>query len=94
MRKITAQITEAFLNFKTVTIGNSSTGNGTLLLHGNLIAEIKNSFLYITNAGWFTNTTKERLNALPGVSIYQKKGQWFLNGELWNGSWIKIKELN
>ena len=46
--------------------------------------------IHIQNCGWFTNTTKERLNALPNVSIQQKKGVWYLNGEKWNG---QIKEI-
>lgn len=46
--------------------------------------------LVITNAGWKSNTTKERLNGLPNVSIQQKKGEWFLNGTAWNGEWIKV----
>ena len=41
--------------------------------------------LWITSAGWPTNTTKERLNAFNGVNIYQKDFQWYLNGEAWNG---------
>ena len=41
--------------------------------------------LWITAAGWRTNTTKERLNAFNGVNIYQKDFQWYLNGEAWNG---------
>lgn len=67
--------------------------NWTVLeLFGNEIAAIdsKDNSLYITNAGWKSNTTKERLNALPGVSISQKKGEWYLNGEKWGGEWTKI----
>ena len=40
----------------------------------------------ITNCGWPTNTTKDRLNALPNVRINQLKGVWYLNGEKWDGS--------
>ncbi len=76
-------------------------GNGidlmssSLLLHSNLIAlAIRNGDsieeMYITNAGWFSNTTKERLNALPGVKIHQKDWQWYLNGEKWDGQLTKI----
>jgi hypothetical protein len=44
----------------------------------------------ITNAGWRSNTTKERLNGLPNVSIQQKKGDWYLNGEVWNGQSTEV----
>jgi hypothetical protein len=61
-----------------------------LFLHGNKIAEKRSDGLYVSNAGWQSNTTKERLNALPNVSIQQKKGIWHLNGEMWAGNWIKV----
>ena len=60
-------------------------------LHGNIIA-VYNSLhgLFITNAGWQTNTTKELLNAINGVSIHQKKGLWYLNGKEWDGKPVKV----
>ena len=63
-------------------------GVSKMYLFGNLIATLERNFggvMKITNAGWRSNTTKERLNGLPNVSIQQKKGDWYLNGELWNG---------
>lgn len=64
-----------------------------LELFGNEIAaaDSGDGSLYITNAGWKTATTKERLNGLPNVSISQIKGKWFLNGDEWNGEWILVK---
>ena len=41
--------------------------------------------LWITAAGWRSNTTKERLNGLNGVNIVQRDWQWYLNGEAWDG---------
>lgn len=61
-----------------------------LLLHGNTIAKKQGGIMQITSAGWRTITTKERLNALPNVSIRHVKGEWFLNGALWDGSWITV----
>jgi len=46
--------------------------------------------LFISDGGWQTVTTKERLNGFPNVHIYQKNFQWFLNGEEWDGSRIKV----
>lgn len=62
-------------------------------LFGNRIAYRYNDperTLSITNAGWFSNTTKERLNGIPGVSINQKKGEWYLNGNQWDGKLIDV----
>ena len=63
-----------------------------LSLHGNLIARksLITGKLEITNAGWQTNVTKERLNALPNTDIRQVKGVWYLNGQAWNGEWIAV----
>jgi hypothetical protein len=61
-----------------------------LYLHGHLIAKADHNGLQITNAGYFTNTTKERLNGLPHVHIQQKNFDWYLNGELWDGGWINV----
>lgn len=96
MRKITKQAAAAFIkneNFKKSNTEVQAYGAITrLFLHGNLIAEKNNKtgVTEITNAGWATNTTKERLNALPGVSIHQKNWLWYLNGRKWNGRWTKI----
>lgn len=96
MRKITQEATNAFLNGQTFNKQNMSVSVDsnitTLRLHGNMIARIQNNKLYISNAGWSSNTTKERLNALPNVRINQKNFDWFLNGREWNGNWTNPEE--
>ncbi len=85
MRKVTQEIIKAFRNKEKRSIGNSSTYNGELFLHGNLIAKwLPDGNLGISHCGWHSNTTKERLNGLPNVSIYQKNYQWFLNWQKWS----------
>lgn len=65
-----------------------------MYLHDNLIAKRYEKggekVLMVSNAGWFSNTTKERLNGIPGVSVVQRKGVWYLNGKEWNGEWTQI----
>jgi hypothetical protein len=97
-RKITTKAIEAFLNNKSFSSGNTRViidGDWTkLILYSTTIAQKRIDTpdrLILATGGWNTPTTKERLNALPGVSIYQKNHDWFLNGELWNGSSIMIK---
>ena len=98
-RKITEQAIEAFYNnetFKgantTVELKEYSDAKVTILkLFGNEIAYLHHNMVHITNAGWKTNTTKERLNGLKGVSISQIKGKWYLNGNEWDGNLIQIK---
>ena len=54
------------------------------------LAKKENGKVYITNAGWFSDTTKERLNGIQGVSIHQKDYVWYLNGKEWNGKLTEI----
>lgn len=66
-----------------------------LLLHGNPIARYRLGdtslrSLRVCDGGWQTRTTAERLNGLPGVRVNQKAGQWYLNGEKWDGSWSTV----
>lgn len=89
-RKVTDKIVSAFLAGQTAKQANTSTDGNSLFLHGNEIAKMKNGQLWVTNAGWFSNTTKERLNGLPGVSVYQKAGKWYLNDVEWDGNWISV----
>jgi hypothetical protein len=58
-----------------------------LKLHGNKIAALEaDGKMWVSSAGWRSNTTKERLNGLPGVRVNQKNYQWYLNGQPWDGS--------
>jgi hypothetical protein len=95
MRKITADAIRALRNRQTFKRGNTQVkvfdNSVALYLHGNMIAEYAaDGALYINDGGWQSNTTKERLNGLPNVSIHQKNYQWYLNGEAWSGEWTLI----
>lgn len=90
MRKITEDAVNAFMSGNKFSRSNTKVIHFTLYLHGNLIAKKDGVGLKITNAGWFTATTKERLNGLPNVNIVQRKGVWYLNGKEWDGSWIYV----
>ncbi len=94
MRQITNNARNAFENNQVFGSGNTTVtvvdGTTSLILLGNTIAIKDKDGLRITNCGWQTNVTKERLNALRGVSIHQKDYSWYLNGILWNGDWVTI----
>jgi len=95
MRAVTFNAVQSFRDNETKKFGNTRVivkdGITKLLLYDNLIAKKENGVLRVSNAGWQSNTTKERLNALHGVSINQSKGVWYLNGIEWDGDWIEIK---
>jgi hypothetical protein len=97
MKQITIKSINAFLNGERFNESNTKVEvlpNVTILkLFGNAIAyryNDPNNTLSITNCGWQTNTTKERLNGLPNVRIQQKRGEWYLNGQQWNGNLIDV----
>lgn len=93
-------IINKFLNKKSGKLKNDSTDGISLFFHGNKIAwwdvqQIKYGnppieVLYISTCGWNTRSTKDRLNELPGVSVYQKKGILFLNTKPWDGKPIIV----
>ena len=96
MRQITKESIKAFNNSFTFSKSNMLVRIFSdvvkLQYHGNTIA-IKNRItnkISITNCGWFSNTTKERLNALEGVNIQQKNFVWYLNGNEWDGELTEI----
>jgi hypothetical protein len=90
MRQVTMTIAIAFRNRRTAKIGSTRTDGDAIYLWDNKIAERRDDGLWITNAGWFSPTTKERLNGLTNVSIVQKKGVWYLNGHEWGGEWVHV----
>jgi hypothetical protein len=98
MRKITQLAVNAFnYNDKfsldnTQVIIDNDRNETSLYLHGNLIVRKNMGGLFVSTAGWSTPTTKERLNALNGVSVNTKKGQLYLNGKVWDGSFTNVYE--
>lgn len=97
MRKITQLAVASFMNAQKFKLSNTEVQvleNVTILLYqNNPIAYRYNNperTISIQNCGWFSTTTKERLNGLPNVKISQKNFVWFLNGKEWNGKLIDI----
>ena len=95
MRKITKDAVNKFLSREPFRKSNMSVeesyGLYKLKLHGNTIATIDElGVLSVSNAGWASNTTKERLNGLPNVRINQKNWTWYLNGNEWSGEWTRV----
>ena len=105
MRKITRQAVDAFGNEYRFNQGNTAVASCDvdkihtwfLTLHNNVIAkkEVKTNTLTISDCGWQTVTTKDRLNGVLerltfGWGLIQKKGVWYLtDGDetvQWTGS--------
>ena len=107
MRKITEAAIQAFLSGDEFSRDNTrvevrpfkgATENSVVLvLYGNPIAcyleSAGVSSLQVCDGNHQTNTTKERLNGLPGVRVHQKAGQWYLNGVAWDGCWTHVGDV-
>ena len=89
-RKITQEAVQSFYNREKFNKSNMSveieTSQVVMKLHGNTIAGTDYKGTWITDAGWPTRTTFERLNGLDDVRVNTKKGQTYLNGQEWDGS--------
>ena len=56
-----------------------------MYLHGNRIASFTKNHITLSHAGWYTRTTKDRLNLALELAnmlnvIYQHKWQWYISG--------------
>ena len=92
MRQITAKIVLAFERRQSLKIDNSRTDGTSLWLFGNKIAEWRRDGLWITNAGWDSRTTYERLNGLTGVRVRKQRGTLLLNDRVWDGRWVHVDD--
>ena len=91
MRKITELSVDALKEQRNFKLRNTEVRNNSMYLHGHKIAWIDaNDYLWITNCGYDTNTTNERLRGLPGVYIYHRNGILHLNHKPWTGSQTRI----
>ena len=95
MRKIEQQMIDAINNNQDWQSANTSvhyneeSGVSIVRLHGSKIAEVGDDYLTLFDAGYQTNTTKSRLNAILGEFgytcgtkreyIFQKQYEWFIN---------------
>ena len=92
MRQIEKQMNFAlthkgnFSSSNTCVTYHSSENLSEVRLHGNLIAWLDHTTqtLALSSAGWHTNTTKSRLNALlyefnTGITVFQKNWDWFVS---------------
>lgn len=99
MRKINKLTYDAFYNGVNFSLSNTivqTVGSLTkIFLHGHCITKFdrEKRMLYISNCGYMTKVTKDRLNILEGVSINQRKGVWYLNSKEWDGKEILVENI-
>lgn len=82
MRKVTERIKQAFEQGVSLKVGNTKTDGTSVFLHGNeIIKRDPSGLVMATLAGWNTPTTRERINGITGLGIYQKNFAPMLNGQ-------------
>ena len=97
MRGVTQKVTAAWQQGKRKTVGNTSTDGRSIYLHGNCIARQEDDGrIYITDAGWQTLTTRERLNGILRAlniraAVYQKNHALYFGETEWDGSWMMVR---
>ena len=84
MRKITLEATKSFVNWENYSSWNTKVKYidwiSYMYLHWNLIATKNQNNIWISSAGWETNTTKERLNGILNytTSFFIQQTKWIL----------------
>ena len=109
MRKIELNMIKAVANQRNFKSGNTQVLSypdhqaAEIRLHDNVIGVISHGkYLTLSSAGWYTPTTKSRINALlnglcAGVHVFQKAGEWFIRDnqtgettEFYNGVQVEV----
>jgi len=85
MRKISLDSATALVNNKGFKRDNTTVSDGVMRLYNNPIVWIEKGVLNLSDCGWQTVTTKDRLNAVLGVfnlgHIFQKDYEWFYSDQ-------------
>mgnify|MGYP003352113521 CR=1 FL=1 len=95
MRVVTAQIMRAWSQGKRKTVGNTWTDGYKIYLHGNCIVKTVDGHVYISDGGYWSATTRERLNGFlrhMGVKAYvsQKNFAPYYCEQPWDGNWTLV----
>ena len=96
--KVSRQSANALIQKATLSLPNTKVyeegGVWYMDLFDNQIAkkEKDGSVWICDGGGWVTPTTRARLNSIPGVSLGIAKRSWRLNGQSWDGKWIKVNQ--
>mgnify|MGYP006292751249 CR=1 FL=1 len=57
-----------------------SDGSVGIMLHSTYVVKIHpDNSATLNSGGWYTSTTKDRINQYSPVRVFQRKGEWYLN---------------
>ena len=91
MKAISKKTAYALLNYNRTKSANTivwqDSEGSHMSLFGNKIAWVTlDGSLWVTDCGWVTPTTRDRLSAVLGLPLSIKKRSWILDGQPWDGS--------
>jgi len=99
-RVTTDKVAKAFAQGLAKKDGNNSTDGSIFSLHGNnIVKRDENGDIFITDAGWPTPTTRERINGVLqaldiDASVWKVKGKQSIqigrDKKPWDGAWTKV----
>jgi hypothetical protein len=93
MEKTIRQIVTAFEKGRKKKVGDIRTDGKAIYLFKDKIAEYRENGIWITLHEWSPTLTRNILNTLWSVNIFQINGKWYLNGSPWDGSWRKAANV-
>jgi len=70
-------------------------GSVGIMLHSTYVVKIHpDNSATLNTGGWYSSTTKDRMNKYSPVRVYQRKGQWYLeSGEEYEDG-VTVADMN
>ena len=95
------QMVHGKTNRKSRKVGNNTyaeilpDGSVGIILHGTNVVRIHHdNSATLNTGGWYSSTTKDRINKYSPVHVYQRKGEWYLeNGDKYTDG-VVVADMN
>ncbi len=70
-------------------------GSVGIMLHSTYVVKIHpDNSATLNTGGWYSATTKDRINQYSPVRVYQRKGQWYLDSGLEYEDGMVVADMN
>jgi hypothetical protein len=70
-------------------------GSVGIMLHSTYVVKIHpDNSATLNTGGWYTSTTKDRINMYSPVRVYQRKGEWYLDDGTPYTDGVTVADMN
>lgn len=70
-------------------------GSVGIMLHSTYVVKIHpDNSATLNTGGWYTSTTKDRINQYSPVRVYQRKGEWYLDDGTPYEDGVTVADMN